>query len=185
MLAWDSFKSHVMSAIRTRVKDFYNTHMVVIPGGCTGILQPADLSWNKPFKATYREKYEEWAIDGEVSLTAGSRRRPPPRDLIMQRVKEAWVSVSAETVRKSFKKCGITNSMGGTEDDQIFASDNEEYVDDSDPFSDSEDSVQDTATGNGEPVQLDTEDETDNEPTEQDLESMDDYETGDLSSPGR
>lgn len=96
MLAWDSFKSHVMSAIRTRVKDFYNTHMVVIPGGCTGILQPADVSWNKPFKATYREKYEEWAIDGEVSLTAGGRRRPPPKDLIMQWVKEEWVSVSAE-----------------------------------------------------------------------------------------
>lgn len=75
--------------------------------------------------------------------------------------------------------------MDVTEDDQIFASDNEEYVDDSDPFSDSEDSVQDTATGNGEQVQLDTVDEADNEPTEQDLESMDDYETGDPSSPSR
>ena len=46
----DSFKSHVRASIRESVRSHYNTHMVVIPGGCTGVLQPADVSWNKPFK---------------------------------------------------------------------------------------------------------------------------------------
>ena len=73
-----------MAAIHERMKNHYNTHMVVIPGGCTAILQPANVSWNKPFKAAFREKYEEWAINGEVSLTAGGRRRPPSKDMIMQ-----------------------------------------------------------------------------------------------------
>ena len=74
ILVWVSSKSHVMVPIRDRVKGHHNTHMVVIPGGCTRILQPADVSWNKPFKAAYREKYEDWAINREVCLTAGGRR---------------------------------------------------------------------------------------------------------------
>lgn len=48
MLMWDS-KSHVMAYIRESMKSHYNTYMVVIPGGCAGLLQPADASWNKPF----------------------------------------------------------------------------------------------------------------------------------------
>ena len=56
MLVWDSFKSHVMASIREKVKNHYNSHMVLIPGGCTGVLQPANVSWSKPFKAAYGEK---------------------------------------------------------------------------------------------------------------------------------
>ena len=70
LLVWDSFKSHVTASIRQKVKDHYNSHMVVIPGGCTSILQPADVSWNKLFKEAYRDKYEEWAIDGERRFTS-------------------------------------------------------------------------------------------------------------------
>ena len=32
----------------------------VIPGGCRGLLQPADVSWNKPFKAHLRREYDNW-----------------------------------------------------------------------------------------------------------------------------
>ena len=47
--------------------DKVNTHvtslgsdMVIIPGGLTSQVQPADVSWNKPFKAAYRELYNKW-----------------------------------------------------------------------------------------------------------------------------
>lgn len=123
-----------MASVRERVNSHYNTAMVVIPGGCIGLLQPADVSCNKPFKTLYREKYEDWAINGEVSLTIGGRRRPHSKDLIMQWIKEAWESVSADIVRKLFKKCGITNViMDGTDDDQLFNSKTDK---ESDPFED-------------------------------------------------
>ena len=176
MLVWDSFKSHVMTSVRERINSHYNTHMVVIPGGCTGLLQPADVSWNKPFKTVYREKYEDWAINGEISLTAGGRRRPPSKDLVMQWVKEAWESLSAEIVRKSFKKCGITSAMDGTEDDQLFCSDTEE---ESDPFEDVP--VEEHTTAD--PVQLDTDEETDSCTEVDDTDSVNEYETGDPCSP--
>ena len=131
LLIWDSFKSHVTTYIREKVKEHYNSHMV---GGCTGILQPADVSWNKPFKEAYRDRYEEWAIDGERSFTAGGRRRPPQKNQIMIWVKEAWQAVTTEVIQKSFRKCGITNMMDGSEDNQALASSDDEIED---PFRES------------------------------------------------
>ena len=182
MLVWDSFKSHVMASIRESVRSHYNTHMVVIPGGCTGVLQPADVSWNKPFKAAYREKYEDWTINGEVSLTASGRRRAPSKDLIMQWVKEAWQAVTPDVVRRSFKKYGITNHMDGTQDDQLFNSDVDD--DESDPFSDIP--IQGSSVPSASaPIQLDTEEDPELETAEEDPDSTDEYETGDPSSPAR
>ena len=37
-----------------------NTIMGVIPGGCTKLLQLADVSWNASFKGLYRELCEKW-----------------------------------------------------------------------------------------------------------------------------
>ena len=45
----------------------------------------------------------------------------------MQWVKEAWEEVIPNRIRESFKKCGITNLIDGTED-QLFNSDMEDEV---------------------------------------------------------
>ena len=43
MLVWDSFRSHLTEQAKDRLKKT-NTIMGVIPGGCTKLLQPADVS---------------------------------------------------------------------------------------------------------------------------------------------
>ena len=117
-----------------------------------------------------------------MSLTASGRRRAPSKDLIMQWVKEAWQAVTPDVVRRSFKKCGITNNMDGTEDDQLFNSDVDD--DESDPFSDIP--IQGSSVPSASaPIQLDTEEDTELETAEEDPDSTDEYETGDPSSPAR
>ena len=46
LFTWDSFRAHLVQS----VKELHNkgkTDPVVIPGGATGHIQTADLSWNK------------------------------------------------------------------------------------------------------------------------------------------
>eukprot|EP00731_Ephydatia_muelleri_P026720 Em0018g820a len=46
-----------------------NSVSVIVPGGCTKILQPADVSWNAPFKSAYRLHYDSWLARDDRSVT--------------------------------------------------------------------------------------------------------------------
>ena len=120
LLVWDSFRAHITPRVKQAVRSTFNSDMAVIPGGCTSKLQPADVSWNKPFKSKMAELYDQWVFSGEVTLTRGGNRQPPTMKLFLKWVKLAWDSVS---VKKSFKKCGISNLLDGTEDDAFQNSD--------------------------------------------------------------
>ena len=96
-----------------------NTIMSVIPGSLTNQLQPADISWNKPFKATYREKYDDWTATGEKSLTPAGNVRLPSKAIVVDWIKSAWQSVSSDVIRKSFRVTAISLTTGESEDSEI------------------------------------------------------------------
>ena len=50
LLVWDAYKCHITDAITSYAKRSTKTDVSIIPGGLTRHLQPADVSWNKPFK---------------------------------------------------------------------------------------------------------------------------------------
>ena len=81
LLVWDAFRAHRTDAVKellSRRSEFgVNSDTAVIPGGCTSILQPADVSWNKPFKSHIQEKWDRWMVDGEHTYTAAGRMRKP------------------------------------------------------------------------------------------------------------
>ena len=58
MLVWDAFRAHITAPVKALVKTTYNSDMCCIPGGCTSKLQPADVSWNRPFKMKVAELYD-------------------------------------------------------------------------------------------------------------------------------
>ena len=130
LLVWDSFKGHITDNIKQKVREVFNSDLAVIPGGCTSKLQPADVSWNGPFKKALASLYDEWVFSGPVSLTKGGNRRPPDVATLLGWIKQAWQSVTPDVVRKSFKVCGISNEMDGSEDHLLFQEDS----DDDDPF---------------------------------------------------
>ena len=91
----------------------------LIPGGLTSHLQPADVSWNKPFKSAYRELYNDWIASGEKSYTPAENMRAPDKLLCLEWVKIAWSKVTTEVIKKSFKACGISVLLDGSEDNLI------------------------------------------------------------------
>ena len=55
LLVWDAYKCYLMPSIKSVVDKQANSDISIIPGGLTRLVQPADVSWNKPFKAVYKE----------------------------------------------------------------------------------------------------------------------------------
>ena len=129
LLVWDMFRSHQVESITKAVRAT-NTDIAVIPGGLTSVVQPLDVSINKPFKDNIRRKWNEWMLEGEKSFTKGGRMKAPDLPVLCLWVKEAWAEIDANLIIKAFKKCGISNAMDGSEDDVIYEDVDEEIIED-------------------------------------------------------
>ena len=105
--------------VRRHVDKQTKSDMCILPGGTTSHLQPADVSWNQPFKAAYRELYNQWMVSGQQSLTPAGNMRAPDKLTCLKWVIKAWDSVTTEVVVNSFKACGISVAVDGSEDSAI------------------------------------------------------------------
>lgn len=94
-----------------------DTDVVYVPGGCTPILQPADVSWMKPFKDSLRETWAAFIRAGAVT-PKGNLKKPSRQDVVSF-VSKAWASVSEEVVARSFKHCGISTALDGSQDGEL------------------------------------------------------------------
>ena len=115
LLVWDMFKAHRTTKISNMLNDM-KTKTAVIPGGLTSVVQPLDVCLNKPFKDYVRADWNDWIMNGDKTYTKGGNMRAVPLDVLCQFVINAWDKVDLNTVVKSFKKCGISNLLDGTED---------------------------------------------------------------------
>ena len=59
-------------------------------------------------------------IDGEKTYTAGGNMRAASLETVSRWVKDCWDDLSQEMIIYSFKKCGISNALDGTEDDALW-----------------------------------------------------------------
>ena len=124
-----------------------STSITYVPGGCTSLVQPVDVSFNKPFKSAVERQATQHMLENLDSYVYGRINASARRVLITKWVGQAWQEISAdkEMVIRSFKKCGISVPIDGSEDDGIHiqglddyaVEDDVEYTDD-DPFSDDE-----------------------------------------------
>ena len=78
LLTWDTFAGHKTAHIKSVVREEYNSDLAFIPPGCTSKLQPADVSWNAPFKRNLEEQYDEWVFSGSVEYTKKTAIGDPP-----------------------------------------------------------------------------------------------------------
>ena len=62
----------------------------------------------------------------DIELTKGGNLKKPSISLVTSWVKSAWDEIPAEMVVKSFLKTGISNSMDGTQDDELWTESQED-----------------------------------------------------------
>jgi len=120
LLVWDMFRAHLCEGVKKKLKES-RIRQAVIPGGCTSLLQPLDVSLNKPFKCGVRAAWNDWMVNGTHSYTKTNNRRRAPLPTVAKWVLDAWNGIPPDMVRRSFLKCGIANALDGTQDDELYA----------------------------------------------------------------
>ena len=68
---------------------------------------------------------------GPFEFTPAWKKKASSRNLVLWWIKEVWAEIPKEMVIKSFKTCGISNALDGTEDDVVHSEETPE-VDDED-----------------------------------------------------
>ena len=78
-----------------------------VPPGITSKAQPADLSWNKPFKTMMRQKWIDRLTQNlRTCHSQKTQFRPtaPSRKDVLSWIDEAWTALSKETIINGFVK---------------------------------------------------------------------------------
>ncbi|KAH7720386.1 pogo transposable element with KRAB domain-like protein [Aphelenchoides avenae] len=63
--------------------------------------------------------YYDWMVHGDREETEGGNPKPPPHEVYLQWIVDAWKSIPREALAASFKTCGITTALDGSEDHLI------------------------------------------------------------------
>ncbi|KAH7703410.1 transposase [Aphelenchoides avenae] len=69
-----------------------------------------------PFKAKYRELYDNWMVHGNREETPEGTSKPPSHEVYLQWIVEAWKSIPHEALAASFKTRGLATAADGRED---------------------------------------------------------------------
>ena len=75
--------------------------MAVIPGGLTSVVQPLDVSLNKPFKDRMRKKWRTWMAEGKFETTKGGNLKSSDNSLMCHWIRETWYDIPCEIMVKS------------------------------------------------------------------------------------
>ena len=130
LLVMDSYRAHLTDKVKKELRKA-NCDLAIIPGGCTSVLQPLDVSINRPYKAWMRREFTAY-LDTEVQRVEdaeddGERIQTASKEEVLR-----WVSACSNTlsqrqelIKKSFIVTGITPALNGTDDHWIR---NDEYI---------------------------------------------------------
>ena len=98
LLFLDSYGVHKMGSVNRAINEL-GCKVIIIPPGCTGLTQPVDVGYNKPFKNLVRDKYENWMVMGSQDLTV-----PPRRVNVAQWIVESEQEMDPTILRNAWKR---------------------------------------------------------------------------------
>ena len=105
MLCLDAFHGHLTDAAREKIHSLAS-EFVVIPAGMTSVLQPLDVSIDKPFKGYVEEQYKKWFCESNRELTPTGKIKLAARHIVANWVLTAWKTIEGLMLVKSFNCFG-------------------------------------------------------------------------------
>ena len=148
VLVLDVHKAQKTEQIKSLLRDTCKTEPVFVPAGTTGLVQPVDVVFNAPFKARIDQLATMHMQENVDDYIRGKFTASERRILFTKWVGQAWKEISAkkDVIVRSFKKCGISVAIDGSEDSainitgledyQVSESEDEATDDDTNPFED-------------------------------------------------
>ena len=118
LLILDSFSAHLCDTIQ----DLYNTTVIVIPGGCTSVLQPLDVSVNRLFKDQLRKCWEQYMLQQSDAMNESDGKiKPPTKQHLVDWIIDANEQLDSNItiVKNSFLVTEISNALSGYENHLI------------------------------------------------------------------
>ena len=102
ILILDSFKVHLLGSVADAIQKL-GAEIKFIPAGCTGLVQPVGIGFNKPF-SNMKRVYTDWLMSQDADA--------PFRGLSHQEV-SAWIidaaiGISDQTVQNAWRKTGYS-----------------------------------------------------------------------------
>ena len=73
--------------------------------------------------------HETWMVNSPFTYTPSGKKRAPSKELVLTWIDRAWNGILQDLTEKSFKSCGITNALDGSEEDAVWEKENVETED--------------------------------------------------------
>jgi hypothetical protein len=117
-LCLDAFAPQMTQGLRKEFKKL-NYTTSYIPGGCTGFVQPLDVSLNKPLKALVAQYAADHADKFYNKYVAGDFTVGERRILLTQWIGDAFDELHVKykkTIIETFQRVGLSLNLDGSED---------------------------------------------------------------------
>ncbi len=116
--------SYMMATVVNRIQDL-GIQVEFIPPGCTGLLQPVDVGYNKTFKAKLRTEYNTWLLDQDPDQRIPATTHCDVANWIVA----AKTNITDDTLKNSWRKTGysyfgVLGGDGEFEGDDAMVGDN-------------------------------------------------------------
>lgn len=126
----DNFKGQITAAV-TELLESKDIYVVLLPPNTTDLLQPMDLTVNKPAKEFLRKKFQHWYSEKITSQLQGdtSECELAPVDMslaVMKELSAKWLvemvqylSDNPHFIVKGFTTSGIAGALDGFRDNEV------------------------------------------------------------------
>lgn len=127
-LLLDKYSCHYQGSVANRIEEL-GVEWDIIPGGCTGLLQPIDVGVGRPWKNRLRYRLEDWMVEQE----SFERIKPKVvRPMVAQWAADSWNRTHKDIIYNAWRRSGFSYFPNEPSRRTAFQEDHFDWSDDED-----------------------------------------------------